>query len=92
MNATINDRFFASAASKPVLVFPKLVILAQSHLEKIKRKSEASYIFYNKLIGEIMDLLRGEFPEILFQADQGRFIIGYYQQRQRFFEKKNTEQ
>ena len=37
-------------------------------------------------------MLQGEFPDTLLLADQGKFIIGYYQQRQRFFEKKNTEQ
>lgn len=35
LNRTIKDSYFASAASKPVLVFPKLVILAQNHLKKL---------------------------------------------------------
>ena len=37
-----------------------------------------------------MDKLNGEFPETLLLQDQGRFIIGYYQQYQSFFEKKET--
>ena len=32
------------------------------------------------LIGEIMRNIEDEFPEILGTADQGRFMIGYYQQ------------
>lgn len=80
LNRTIKDAYFASAASKPALVFPKLMKLAQYHLNKVKRP-----VFYNKLLGEIVDQLDGEFPESLLLQDQGRFIIGYYQQYQDFF-------
>lgn len=85
LNRTIKDAYFASAASKPVLVFPKLMRLAQNHLNKVKYATN-----YNILIGEIMDKLQGEFPDTLLLADQGRFVIGYYQQYQSFFV-KNTE-
>ena len=80
---TIKDSYFASAVSKPVLVFPKLLKLAQTHLNKVKYP-----VYYNKLMGEIMDSLDGEFPETFLLADQGRFMVGYYQQYQNFFEKK----
>ncbi len=83
LNRTIKDSYFASAASKPVLVFPKLLKLAQTHLNKVKYP-----VYYNKLMGEIMDSLDGEFPETFLLADQGRFMVGYYQQYQSFFEKK----
>ena len=83
LNRTIKDAYFASASAKPAMVFPKLIRLAQNHLNKVK--SEA---YYSILLGEIMDKLNGEFPETLLLQDQGRFIIGYYQQYQSFFEKK----
>ena len=82
LNRTIKDAYFASASSKPALVFPKLIKLAQNHLNKVKYP-----VYYNKLIGEIVGHLNGEFPETLFLTDQGKFIIGYYQQYQSFFEK-----
>ena len=82
LNRTIKDAYFASASSKPAIIFPKLLKLAQNHLTKVK-----SPAFYNKLTGEIMDKINGEFPEVLLLQDQGRFIIGYYQQYQSFFEK-----
>ena len=66
--------------------------VSQNHLDKFRGKNERNYVFYNKLISEIIDMLQGEFPDTLLLADQGKFIIGYYQQRQRFFEKKNKEQ
>lgn len=86
LNRTIKDSYFASASSKPAIVFPKLLKLAQNHLGKAKYP-----VFYNKLIGEIIDSLKGEFPETFLLADQGRFIVGYYQQYQSFFEKGNNE-
>lgn len=73
LNSTIKDRFFASAASKPVLAFPKLLKLSQNHLEKFRGKNERNYVFYNKLISEIIDMLQGEFPDTLLLADQGKF-------------------
>ena len=99
LNRTIKDAYFASASSRPAIVFPKLLKLAQNHLNKVKGP-----VFYNKLIGEITWQLEGEFPETLLLTDQGRFVIGYYQQYQSFFiagyyqqyqsvfEKKDTEQ
>lgn len=82
LNRTIKDAYFASASSKPALVFPKLIKLAQNHLNKVKYPG-----YYNNLIREIIGHLNGEFPETLFLTDQGKFIIGYYQQYQSFFEK-----
>lgn len=87
LNRTIKDAYFASAASKPAIVFPKLLKLAQNHLNKAK-----SPVFYNKLMGEIINKLEGEFPETLLLQDQGRFIIGYYQQVQNFFVKNENNE
>ena len=84
LNRTIKDSYFASASTKPASVFPNLVRLAQNHLNKVKRPG-----FFNKLMGEITWKLNGGFPETLFLTDQGKFIVGYYQQRQSLFEKSN---
>ena len=67
--------------------FPKLINLAiQSYLKK------AQYpMFYNKLIGEVMVKLNGGFPDHFSLKEQGEFIVGYYQQNQAFYEKKNQE-
>ena len=61
LNRTIKDAYFASASSKPALVFPKLIKLAQNHLNKVKYPG-----YYNNLIREIIGHLNGEFPETLF--------------------------
>ena len=86
LNRTIKDSYFASAASKPALVFPKLLTLSQNHLKKL---SEGRDVFFNKLTEEIIDKLNGEFPDTLLLTEQGKFMIGYYQQDQEFY-RKNT--
>ena len=85
LNRTIKDAYFASASAKPAMIFPKLIKLAQNHLNKVKNP-----VYYNILLGEIMDKLKGEFPDTLSIQNQGRFIIGYYQQYQSFFEKQEN--
>lgn len=86
LNRTIKDAYFASAASKPAIIFPKLLKLAQNHLNKA-----ASPVFFNKKIGEIVNALNGEFPDTLNLTEQGKFIIGYYHQMQSFFEKNENK-
>lgn len=87
LNRTIKDAYFSSASSTPAAVFPKLLRLAQYYLSNSKVKYP---VYYNKLIGEITDKLDGMFPGTLILADQGRFIIGYYQQNQDFYKKSET--
>ncbi|WP_101908721.1 type I-C CRISPR-associated protein Cas8c/Csd1 [Marasmitruncus massiliensis] len=86
INATIKDKFFSSACSTPYLVFPRLMKLSQSHLKKLDRGGE---IFYEKYIQEILSNLGDSFPKALSMEKQGMFILGYYQQKEKFFEKKN---
>ena len=88
LNRTIKDAYFSSAASKPALVFPKLLMLSQNHIKKLNEKNT---VFYNKLITEIVDKLNGEFPNTLMLDDQGRFMIGYYHQDQMFYQKKTQD-
>ena len=58
----------------------------------MKKLNDGSQIFHAKLVGEIMNMLENEFPKTLSLVEQGKFIIGYYQQVQDFFaSKKPTE-
>ncbi|SFU44415.1 CRISPR-associated protein, Csd1 family [Nitrosomonas eutropha] len=83
LNATIRDRFYGAASSTPVTVFANLMKLKNHHLAKLE---EGRKRFFEKLIGEIMANI-SDFPTHLNLADQGRFAIGYYHQRQAFFTK-----
>lgn len=86
INATIRDRFYGSASSVPVTVFPHLMKLKNHHIAKIENKGRA--VNLEKIIGEIVDAVT-DFPGHLTLDDQGRFAIGYYHQRQDFFKKKD---
>ena len=84
INATIRDRFYGSASATPVAAFPHLMKLKNHHLSKLENRGRA--VNLEKMIGEIIDGIR-DFPTHLSLADQGRFAVGYYHQRQAFFVK-----
>ena len=85
INATIKDKYFASACATPYLVFPRLLKLAQPHLAKL---DEGNRIYKDKLMQEILSKIDG-FPKTCDIQRQGMFILGYYQQKQKFYEKKD---
>ncbi len=87
INATIRDRFYGSASSTPVTVFPHLIKLKNHHIAKLENRGHA--VNLEKIIGEIVDDVK-DFPGHLSLDDQGRFAVGYYHQRQDFFKKKDN--
>ncbi len=87
-DATIRDRFYASASSTPVSAFPHLMKLKNYHLAKLEK---GRAINLEKLISEIIDGLTG-FPPHLSLQEQGLFAVGYYHQRQDLFTKKNNKE
>lgn len=91
INATIRDRYFGSASSTPLVAFPILNRLKNHHLAKLDNRGRA--VNFERLIGEVMSGLDASnpFPASLSLAEQGRFAVGYYHQRQKFFEKTEGE-
>jgi CRISPR-associated protein Csd1 len=88
INATIRDRFYGAASSTPASVFSTLLRLKNHHVAKLENRGRA--INLEKLIGKIMDGIK-DFAPVLNLEDQGRFAIGYYHQRQNFFNKPSEE-
>lgn len=86
VNSTIKDRFFASACSTPATVFPSLLMGYQNHVAKLDAKG----IRYEKLLDEVISKLSDSFPKQLDLDGQGRFILGYYQQRADLWKKQNN--
>ena len=84
LNATIRDRYYGAASSTPVAVFTTLLRLKNAHLKKLPAGRNT---YFEKLLGEVVALVT-DFPKHLPLADQGRFALGYYHQRQDFFNKK----
>lgn len=89
INATIKDRFFNSACATPAAVFPLLMKLSNSHLRKL---DGGLNVYYAKQIGGLTERLDAAFPKNLSLQDQGAFILGYYHQTQKRYEKKQTEE
>lgn len=84
INATIRDRYYGAASSTPVAVFTTLLRLEKAHLKKMPMR-QANWI--ESLIAEVLEPVK-DFPKHLSLPEQGRFALGYYQQRQFFYTKK----
>ena len=84
INATIRDRYYGAASSTPASVFPTLIRLKNHHVAKLENRGRAVNLerLISEVVGEVQD-----FPSILNLPDQGRFALGYYHQRQKFYEK-----
>jgi CRISPR-associated protein Csd1 len=87
LNTTIKDRYFSSASTTPALVFPRLFRLNQHHLAKLEHGSR---IYWEKQLGEVLSKLNG-FPRLLSLEDQGRFVLGYFHQRQDLYTSKKDK-
>lgn len=90
IKATIRDRYFNSACATPASVFPVLVKLKNSHMKKLEREKASSKIYYEQLLTEIIGKL-DEYPKRLSLEEQGQFILGYYHQVQRKYQKKEEK-
>ena len=86
---SIRERYLNSASATPAIVFPTILNLSSHHSEKL---SEGRNVWFEKLKQEIVDKISADgFPVHLDLQDQGRFFVGYYHQRQEFFEKKSDK-
>ena len=96
INATIRDRYFNSACATPASVFPILIKLKNSHMKKIERESAGTKVYYEKLLTELIgkielsETMQG-FPSRLSLEEQGKFMLGYYHQVQKRYEKKEEK-
>ncbi len=94
INTTIKDRYFNSACAAPASVFPILLKLKNSHIRKLETGKR---IFYEKMLTGLQGMVEVEneqfaaFPRRLSLEEQGMFILGYYHQVQKRFEKKEDK-
>lgn len=88
LNASIRDRYYGAFSSTPVTVMPTLMKLKNHHLTKLPNRGEAMNL--EKLFAEIIDGL-ADVPSRLSLPEQARFAVGYYHQRQSFFNKSDAE-
>ncbi|MCD7750315.1 MAG: type I-C CRISPR-associated protein Cas8c/Csd1 [Lachnospiraceae bacterium] len=89
INSTIKDRYFNSACATPAIIFPTLLRLKNSHTRKLSKGQE---IYYEKQLADLQGRLPAKgYPKRLSSQEQGQFIIGYYHQTQKRYEKKEDQ-
>lgn len=94
INATIKKRYFNSACTTPAAVFPILLKLTNSHIGKFEKPKA---IYFKKKLGALMDQIEMPntgmpFPKRLNLEEQGAFVLGYYQETQARYVKKQEEE
>ena len=96
INTTIKDRYFNSACATPASIFPILFKLKNSHIRKMRDKKKE--IYYEKLLRDLQNKIPvsnemiSAYPKRLSLEEQGMFVLGYYHQTQKRFEKKTKEE
>lgn len=90
--ATIADRYLSAACATPATTFPVLLKLSVAHLAKLSREMPGMGINLEKQLGELMSQLGTGLPKRLSLVDQGSFLLGYYQQKQARYTKKNDQE
>ena len=87
LNASIVDKYYNAASTSPAYIFGRLASLSKHHLAKIKNTGKV--IYYKKLLQEISSNIES-FPKTLSIYEQANFSLGYYQQEQDFYTKKEN--
>ena len=80
--AGVTERYFGTAMASPASVFPILLKLNRHHLNKISKsdKYKGHDRFLDEALQDVMTRVN-DFPRTLDLHAQGRFAIGFYQQK-----------
>lgn len=90
--ATIADRYMASASATPAHVFPALMRTYRAHLQKLSRVAPGLKVILDRDATSILaDGLGSSIPATLSSTDQMSFYIGYYQQREELWKKREED-
>lgn len=89
---TLRERYFNAASSTPAVIFPQLIKLSNSHMRVLSRENKGLQIKKEKELQQLFDKIHSNFPAHLSLEDQGIFMIGYYHQIQKFYEKKSNSE
>lgn len=89
--STVKDRFFSSACATPSVVFPMMLKLKNSHMKVLMRTKPGMGVNLEKQVTDLMSRLDDGFPKHLSLDQQGVFLLGYYHQTQKRYEKSNAD-
>jgi len=91
-NATIKDRYLASASATPGQIFHMLLKNFANHIAKLRKESaKKGRAIHFEIMAQ--DIIAGfdDYPATQAPEEQGLFMIGYYHQRKDLFTKKIQE-
>lgn len=94
VNASITDRYYRMASSTPNMVFGRLLQLTNHHLTKVKRDKGGLGYYFERKLGEVLNLLPGganAIPSRFTPDEQSIFAVGYYHQKNYRDEKAEKE-
>ncbi|MDD5007193.1 MAG: type I-C CRISPR-associated protein Cas8c/Csd1 [Syntrophorhabdaceae bacterium] len=92
-NAGIIERYYGQASTAPALVFPYLLSLSRHHLSKLSKGNEKDKRAAKAIEETMINICKKfkpnpeapgeppEFPRLLDLERQGRFALGFYQQK-----------
>lgn len=91
VNATIRDRFYDSASTRPNTVMGPLFRLSNHHLSKLYKEKPGLAVFFDKLLNEITELITTKekaFPATFSLDEQSLFAVAYHHQKVDIYKKK----
>ena len=77
VNATVIQRFFASAMQTPALVLGRLAMMSTHHLAKLENPAVSTA--YERWLADVGARIGGSVPSVLALPEQSLFTLGYYQ-------------
>lgn len=92
-NSTLVTTYFSGASTMPNAIFTQLLRNYQYNINKLKKSAENSRYsgYYDKLATQIQSDIPA-IPTRFTLEEQGQFMLGYAQQKQDFYTKKETTQ
>jgi len=94
INATVRDKFYASASVQPMKIFPLIDRNSVNHLAKLRKENAGEAVNLEKLKSGILWQIEPNdkaFPRSFTPEEQALFGLGYYHQKQEFFKKKDAD-
>lgn len=89
---TLTGSYLNSACTRPAVVFPTLLKLSTSHLQKLSKDKPGWAISLEKGLSAVLPEERvASFPKRLSLPEQGDFMLGFYHQKARRYQKKSSE-
>ena len=87
LNVGIVNKHYSAASATPSSTFGRLFKNSRNHLDKIGNDNMGLAINLEKQLSDLMLKIGNAFPQVLSLEGQGRFALGFYQQRNLDFKK-----